>query len=349
MKKFALGILLVVLAALTGGFFWWRWATGAVAPESKIKNEKLPARNASQSDAGGKNEEKVFVVKQGEGISSIGQRLYEEELIRNHLAFKILIAKEGLTKKIQAGDFRLNPSMNMEEIVQELTHGTMDVWITIPEGWRTEQIADAINFQFPISNSQFLEAVKDYDYEGYLFPDTYLIPKEATTGAIIKIFLKNFEKKFNEELQQEAEKQGLTTKQVLTLASIVEREARHDEDRPIIAGILLKRWKNDWPLQTDATVQYAVSSVACRISHVACEWWPKNLTKENLKIDSPYNTYQNKGLPPGPICNPGSASIEAVIRPRRTDYWYYLSDPQGQMHYAKTDEEHRENINNYLK
>lgn len=140
MKKFALGILLVVLAALTGGFFWWRWATGAVAPESKIKNEKL------------KNEEKVFVVKQGEGISSIGQRLYEEELIRNHLAFKILIAKEGLTKKIQAGDFRLNPSMNMEEIVQELTHGTMDVWITIPEGWRAEEIAEAINFQFLISN-----------------------------------------------------------------------------------------------------------------------------------------------------------------------------------------------------
>jgi len=340
MKKLRLGVFLrsiklclfLGLAALVGGFFWWRWAVGAAAPKLKI-------------------EEKIFVVDRGESTSSIAQRLYHEGLIRSSLAFRLLIAKEGFGKRIQAGDFRLNSGMTPLEIAQELTHGTLDVWVTIPEGWRREEIAEKLNSEFRIQNSEFLEETREV--EGYLFPDTYLIPKEATVGAIVKIFLKNFDKKFDQNLRQEAEKQGLAVKQVLTLASIVEREAKHDEDRPMVAGILIKRWKADWPLQADASVQYAKANQQS-VRQLAdnqqlTEWWPKNLTKEDLKVDSPYNTYLYRGLAPTPICNPGLASIKAVIFSQLTDYWYYLSDLQGQMHYAETNEEHAENINKYLR
>jgi UPF0755 protein len=133
------------------------------------------------------------------------------------------------------------------------------------------------------------------------------------------------------------------------LASLVEREARREEDRPIVAGILLKRWQNNWALQADATIQYEAGSKNCGIGLKGekCDWW-EPVKKTDLGIDSPYNTYKYKGLPPTPICNPGLASIKAVIYPKETDYWFYLSDTSGKIHYARTVEEHNENIRQYL-
>ena len=140
-------------------------------------------------------------------------------------------------------------------------------------------------------------------------------------------------------MEKEAQKAGLNKKEVLTLASLIEREAKHNEDRAIVAGILIKRGENDWPLQIDATVQYVLGRER--------NWWPQ-VTKRDLNTNSPYNTYKNKGLPPGPICNPGLASIKAVLYPKKTDFWFYLSDKTGKMHYARTNGEHNANIRKYL-
>ncbi|MFZ5365713.1 MAG: endolytic transglycosylase MltG [Patescibacteria group bacterium] len=320
MKKVLFFILLSSLFFLLS-WLWWSWATSP----------------ACQKDC----QPKIFVVSKGESLGSVSQRLENEKLIRSSVAFQILATSQGITRKIQAGDFRLNPKMAPLEIARELTHGTLDRWVTIIEGLRREQIGQylASNFQFPDSNFQyeeFLEQTKNL--EGKLFPDTYLIPREADAKKIVEILTKNF-----------AKKTPLPTREVLILASIVEREAKYSQDRPIVAGILLKRLAKNWPLQADATVQYAVGSKKCEGRSEKCEdWWPKNLTREDLKIKSPYNTYLYPGLPPGPICNPGLAAIKAVLDPQSTDYWYYLSDKEGKMHYAKTSEEHQENITKYL-
>jgi len=131
------------------------------------------------------------------------------------------------------------------------------------------------------------------------------------------------------------------------IASLVERETRSEAERPVVAGILLKRLKAGWPLQVDAAVQYAVAGVNCSRFDPACQWWP-SLTKEDLMINSPFNTYKFKGLPPAPIANPGLSSLEAAFSPEESDYWFYLHDGQGQIHYAKTLAEHQENIQKYL-
>lgn len=289
---------------------------------------------ASQSTA-----EKLFVIQKGESSSSVADRLKRENLIKNALAFKILVYLRGFSDKIQAGDFRLRPSLSAQEIAKALTHGTLDIWLTFPEGWRREEFTQRLAANLEnFDNQEFLALTKDF--EGYFFPDTYLIPKDASASMVLGIFQKNFEKKFTSSLETAAEKKNLTREQVLILASLVEREAKHEKDKPIVAGILIKRWRNDWPLQVDATLQYAKGS--------QLEWWPK-VTAQDKKINSLYNTYQSKGLPPAPICNSGLDSIKAVINSQETDYWFYLSDKQGQMHYAQTSDEHNQNIVRYLK
>lgn len=284
---------------------------------------------------------KIFVIQKGETLNSIVKRLYKEDLIRSRLIFFLLVKKMGIEKKIQAGDFRLSPSMSAEEIAKTLTHGTLDIWITIIEGLRKEEIANIIAKNFSIPEIEFIKYAK----EGYLFPDTYLFPKKADAQTIIKIMTDNFHKKFNQPLREKAEKRlNLDEEQVLILASLVEREAKFDQDRKEVASILLKRLRNDWPLQVDATVQYVLGYQSQERT-----WWKKNLTIEDLEIDSPYNTYKKLGLPPTPISNPGLASIIAVIEAESdTPYWYYLSDKTGRMHFAKTLEEHNNNIKKYL-
>jgi len=319
-------VVITVMAAVTGGFFWWQWATEAVAPELKTQNSKLKT-------------EEVFVIGRGEGLNSIAERLKKEELIRSSLAFKIIVYTQGLAGKIQAGSFQIAPFLTPFEIATTLTHGTADVWLTFPEGWRKEEFARRLAANLENFDEQEFLALTG-NLEGYLFPDTYLIPKMASPSAVIKILTNNFEKK-TKDLK--------ISPQELILASIVEREAKYDQDRPIVAGVLIKRWQADWPLQADATVQYAAANNQRLTTNDQFNWWPK-ITKEDLEIDSPYNTYKYKGLPPTPICNPGLAAIKAVLSPIQTDYWYYLSDNKdGNIHFAKTLEEHQENIIKYLK
>lgn len=289
------------------------------------------------SPAGLSQEEKIFVVKKGEGLSQVAQNLKEQGLIRSSLAFKILGLTQGISGKIQAGDFRLSPLMNNQQIIQALSHGTLDTRITFPEGWRREEYGRRLAANIEGFDCQeFLKLTKDD--EGRLFPDTYLIPKNATPAAVVKILTNNFTAKTKDLKLDQSQ---------LILASIVEREALANQDRPIIAGILIKRWQKGWALQADATLQYAVAGQICK-AEVDCHWWP-TVSGKDKETNSPYNTYKYKGLPPAPIANPGLASIRAVLAPQPTNYWYYLSDTGGKIHYAATLEEHQQNIVAFLK
>ena len=327
-KSSLISIPLFLIAVLTAFFLWWRWVN-------------LPVETQLIS------EDKVFVVRKGDGLSTVAFRLQEEGLIRSAVAFKLLGRKENLEGKIQEGSFRLKPSQTPIEIIDFLTRGTQDIWLTFPEGWRQEEFARRLASNLEnFSQEEFLNI--SVGYEGELFPDTYLIAREASASAVFQILHNNFQKRFSPDLIRTASQAGLSQKEVLILASLVEREAKHDEDRPIVAGILLKRLKADWPLQVDATLQYALANLRCLSLPLDCNWWTIP-TAADKKIDSPYNTYLYKGLPPAPICNPGLASIKAVIYPQDSDYWFYLSDAKGNMHYGRTIEEHNANIQKYLR
>lgn len=313
-------LFLVVAAALVAmGWLWWRDAISAVDSADTTP--------------------KIFSVRRGEGVKSVAARLSSEGFIRSPTGFFLLVKSMGIERDLQAGDYRLNPAMDAATLARELTHGTLDVWVTTLEGWRVEEVAAKLTKELDIPESEFLKVAR----EGYMFPDTYLVPKDATVGAVAALFRSTFDQKVDTAMRADAKKTGLSFDEVITLASIVEREGKTDEDRPVIAGILRKRLKADWPLQADATLQYALGYQTQEKT-----WWKKNLFDEDKKIATLYNTYLHPGLPPGPIANPGLASIKAVIYPKETDYWYYLHDREGRAHYGRTLEEHNSNSAKYL-
>lgn len=313
-----LAILIIVFIF----FFTW-YKEGLLAIDSK---DKTPV---------------VFVIQPGTSVSKIAQNLESEKLIRSKLVFYLLVKLNGLERKIQYGDFRLNRQMTTSEIAQELTHGTLDVWITIIEGLRNEEIAQILSKELSIPESVFINAARQK--QGYLFPDTYLIPKGATALQVVTILENNFKQKVNLSIEQKLANQDLTLSEGVILASLLEREAQSFEDKKMVAGILLNRLRIEMPLQVDATVQYSLGYVSQEQT-----WWKKNLTSRDLKIDSLYNTYLYPGLPPGPIANPGLESILAIAEAKKSNYLYYLTDDKGMMHYASTLEEHNQNIIDYL-
>lgn len=283
---------------------------------------------------------KIFVIEPGEGLTSVAKKLNGEGLIRNRLVFYGIVKKLGIERQIQAGDFRLSPSMDAYEIAETLTHGTLDIWVTIREGLRKDQVAEIMAKSFNVSETEFNQNAE----EGYLFPDTYLIPRQATSESIITILKNNFNTKVTLEIISSAQQRQLDEHELITLASLVERETQHDEDRKKVASILLKRIENEWALQVDATIQYALGYDTQEKT-----WWKKSITFADLEVESPYNTYKNKGFPPGPIANPGLASIKAAAEAdSSTPYWFYLSDKSGKMYYSRTIEEHDAQVKKYL-
>lgn len=291
---------------------------------------------------------KEFIIAPGQTLDQIATNLSKAGLIRSRTVFKIIIFRYNLSKKIQAGYFSLSQSQSTADIAQNLTKAsTRQVWVTIPEGLRREEIANLILDKLAVSKMPHHFDPEEFirntvKLEGHLFPDTYALAPNVTTREVID--------KLTSQFTQVANSLNITSgelNRVVTLASLVEREAGSDSERPEIAGIITKRVENKWPLQVDATVQYAVSSTRCRIR--ICDWWPKSLTKTDLAFNSPYNTYKNPGLPPAPIDNPGKASLAAAVKPNQTKNWFYLHDANGQVHYATTIEEHNKNICTYLK
>lgn len=289
-----------------------------------------------------KSEEKVFfVIARGENLNSVINNLAKVDLIRNRLVFYIIVKQLGIEKKIQAGDYRLSKSMNAYELANSLTHGSIDIWVTVPEGLRKEEIAEIMAKKLDISKEEFVKIAP----EGYLFPDTYLIPKSPTEKQIVNIMKANFDSKYTPKITRLATANGLTDRETLILASIVEKEAKFDEDRLPVASVLLRRYREKYPLEVDATVQYALGYQTNEN-----RWWKSFLTYSDLEINSSYNTYKRVGLPPTPISNPGIASILAVSEANQnTPYMYYLAEPSGKTHYARTFEEHQANIQKYLR
>ncbi|MBI2621086.1 MAG: endolytic transglycosylase MltG [Candidatus Levybacteria bacterium] len=283
------------------------------------------------------NSPKIFVIEKGQGVRTIARNLKDQGLIKDQVVFFLLTKKLGLDQKIQAGSFRLNPGMRASEIANQLTVGTLDVWVTVPEGQRAGEIGDILEKTMPNYDPSWEAALGKN--EGFLFPDTYLFPKDSTVETIIKIMTANFEEKYK---TLDTSKVDFSKEEITTIASLIEREARHDEDRPLVSSVIHNRLGLGMKLDVDATLQYVLG-----YQKDQKRWWKEGLTDQDKLIRSPYNTYQVAGLPPGPISNPGLLSLEAAVNPAQTDYLYYITDSTGTNRYAKTFEQHQENIEKY--
>lgn len=316
MNKLVIVVIIFVIAIL-GSFVWW-------------KNGLSPANSANKESV-------IFVVQKGSGLKEIASKLETAGLIKNRIVFFLYARFGKFENKIQAGDFRLSPSMTAQEIADNLTHGTLDVWITIPEGKRATEISEILKENIPAYRDSWKNIL--VENEGYLFPDTYLIPKDSDIEMVVSQMKDNFDRKY---ATINVSKTKLSKNEIVILASLIEREAKFPEDRPLVGSVLLNRFEVGMKLDIDATVQYALG-----YSQEEKKWWRKNLTFEDLKIASPYNTYRNAGLPPTPIANPGIEALNAVINPADTNYIYYISDKTGHLHFAKTLIEQNANIEKY--
>ena len=287
----------------------------------------------------------VYNVSRGSGVKTIAADLEKKGLIKSGLFFRLYVVALSSHSKLQAGSYHLSETMSVAKIVKKLVLGeVVKNKITIIEGWTMEEIAQYLEEKKLFSKEDFLETTKkdwakdfyflkdkpkDSGLEGYLFPDTYEVLAAEKPEELLKDALGNFEKKVNNDLIEEIGRQKKSLFDIVIMASILEKEVKLAEDKKIVAGVLLKRFKNSMPLQVDATVNYITGKNDPKIS------------LEDSKIDSPYNTYKYRGLPAGPISNPGMDSILAAIYPTKSDYWYYLSaDGNGMTVFSKTLEEH---------
>ena len=299
--------------------------------------------------------EKEFMVVSGESVGQIAKNLTEQGIINSEFSFKLYILLKGWQSSIQAGTYILTP-MNIPDIAATLAIGKVDNEITIKfiEGWTMSEIAEYLVNEKIIENiDQFLNSAKainfsdEFDFlkdvesrslEGFLFPDTYRVFKDSTIADIISRQLQNFDEKLTPALRTEIRASARTIYEMLIIASIIEAEVTTDEDRRLVAGILWKRLDANMPLQVDSSLKYIIGKQSRNA-----------LTFEELEIDSPYNTYKYKGLPPSPINNPGESAIRAAIYPKNSDYWFYLSDKKGNTIFSKTSDEHNQNVEKYLK
>ena len=278
-----------------------------------------------------------FLITKGSSVSLISNNLYKQGLIKNPIAFKFLVQLTSTQNRIQSGEFRLSTKMSLIEILETLQKGPAEIWVTIPEGLRREEIA----LKFANSLGKDEEFVKEFlsltlNKEGYLFPDTYLFPKTATTSLILNKIQSTFDKRVLKVSNEE-----------LIVASLLERETFSEDEKPIVSGIIYKRLKAGWPLQIDATLQYAKDSIKCKTITPSCKYW-EPIYSQDKEINSAFNTYKFVGLPPAPISNPGLSAINASVNPETSEYWYYIHDNNGKIHFAKTLEEHNANIRKYL-
>lgn len=306
--------ILLILFFLAGLLVWWEINIGPV--------------NESDTTT------KTITINKGESLYQITSKLASLGLIKNSFVFDLLIKQKGLSDKIQAGNFHLSPAMDAGTIAQTLLKGTSDIKITIPEGKRAEEIADTL--QTDLTSYQDVWRKQLLENEGYLFPDTYYFTQDTSIDTIISVMRENFNKKY----ANISNRTTLTQQQIVTIASLVEREAKFPEDASLVASVIINRINSGMPLQIDATIQYALGS--------RTNWWPQlKDSGSNLIPNSVFNTYTHSGLPPTPISNPGFFVLNAVGTAPHTNYLYYISDKTGHNHYAKTLQEHNNNIQKY--
>ena len=296
------------------------------------------------------NSEKIlFEVKSGESVDNILRNLIEKDLLKEKYFYytKIFLKINNLAPKLQAGVYEIPMDLNIIQLIDTLQDGkNQDIWVTIPEGLRKDEIATILereltkNSKNNFSKTEFLNLTTDStfiasldlvegvnDLEGFLYPDKYAFPIDTNARSVIEKMISNFKTRTG----------GKYTYQDIIFASIVEREGYNSSDKPIIAGIIIKRLAEGWLLQTDATLLYPVKD------------WKHVITQKDKDDNNPYNTYKNVGLPPTPICNPGLESIKAVQNPTKTEYYYYIHDNDGNPHYGRTLDEHNKNVQKYLR
>jgi UPF0755 protein len=330
---------------------------GLSAPEDVLIGTYLDARAADLEQPAGDDDAPVaFVIEPGETAAEIAARLEEKGLISDGELFRRYVQYHGLDAGIEAGEFTLRQTMTIPEIARMLQLGQIqEQSVTIQEGLRLEQVAAVVAEQTDITPAEFLALVTtgwrdadlNFDFlanvpadatlEGFLLPETYRLPDEATAIDLLSRMLRTFDERVTPEMQAAAANRGLDVYGLVTLASIVEREAVLEEERALIAGVYHNRIRDGWFLGACPTVQYALGTPD--------NWWPQ-FTLEATQVDSPYNTYHNLGLPPTPICSPGMASIEASAFPADTGYYFFLVDctkEDGSHLFAATQEEHNSN------
>lgn len=267
----------------------------------------------------------IIPIEKGETLNEVAERFERENLVKSSFLFETVGWFLRTEKEVKAGEYFFEKPLSAVELMKKIAGKgpTEFVKVTVPEGSTTkdiEEIFEKLGFEnFYIENKNL---------EGYLFPDTYFVPIDVTSEQMVKIMSENFEKKTTSEMKN---------KDVIIMASLLEKEAATEEDRKIISGILWKRLEEGMPLQVDAVFPYIIGKYSLQ------------LTTEDLKIDSPYNTYLYKGLPVGPIANPGLESIKAALEPEESLYWYYLSDKEGNVYYSTTYDQHLTKKKKYLK
>ena len=299
----------------------------------------------------------VLTIPPGSTTDQIADQLREAGVIRSALAFRLRARQSGLDGSFQAGQHVLRRNMSVDEAIEALQKAEVqDRVLTLIEGWRREEIAVYLETQNALSASEFLTLTagagfeRDFlkerpdtaSLEGYLFPDTYRIENETTTTEFIEGLLNQFSRKIGGGVSDGFQVNGLNIHQAVTLAAIVEREAQAPAERPMIASVFYNRLNVNMHLGADPTVQYALG-----YQESEGRWWKKALTYEDLRVASPYNTYANVGLPPGPICNPGLASLQAVAAPAQSDFYFFVAKGDGSHVFSRTLEEHNANVRKY--
>lgn len=336
LKRYSIVIALCCsLLGLTviGGLLYFNWLL-------------TPANNDGQAPV-------IVEVPTNSSSRDVGVMLEQQGLIKSAKAFTVYSRYKGLDSKIKIGEFQLKPGLSTPEILQTIIKDSQIFHaFTVPEGYTVEQIAGLLEEKGYANKEEFLGLCRtgDFDYsflkgqvntkytlEGYLFPDTYKITRQDDERDIIKMMLDRFAEESNRiQLEQKAKKLGLTVHQAVTIAGMIEREAMFDKERPLISGVIQNRLQVGMPLQIDATVLYALGKHKNVVSY------------KDLKVDSLYNTYRVKSLPPGPIACPGTSSLEAAVAPQQTDYLYYLAKPDGTHVFSKTLDEHNRYKAKYL-
>lgn len=297
-----------------------------------------------------KADTQTVVIESGLGTPEIGQQLLNDGLVSSSMAFTAAVFFEGARGDLQAGTYELSAAQSPRQIVELLRDGrTRELRVTIPEGLRIDQIAELLDDENIVGADEFERAAREeydfaflqskpegYDLEGFLFPDTYHFKPGVSAHEVIETMLTNFEDKI-EDLLPAFEQDDRSLFEILTLASIVEREVATPEDRANAAGVFINRIENDIPLQSDITLSYVLKEDK------------RDYSLAETEIDDPYNTYLYEGLPPGPIDSPGLSAIEAALSPAEHKYFYFLSDLEtGNTYFAETLEEHNENVEKYL-
>ena len=269
-------------------------------------------------------------IPEGAGAGKAAAELKKEGVILSSTWFRLLVKVTGTGKRLMPGEYSLREKMSAEEALWRLTHSTYvsSIRVVLPEGWRMEQIAERLEANGVTPAAQFLELARAQKLEGYLFPSTYHLKKNMPPQEVVNLLKYEFDRQ-TAPLFSKGFPQGLDERKALIIASIVEREAVDDSERPLIAAVYINRFRRGMPLEADPTTQYALG------------YWKKALTYKDLKFKSPYNTYVVGGLPPGPICNPGYSSIAATLAPANLDALYFVADRKGKHIFNSNFEDHK--------